>query len=266
LPRPSGNRTSRHDRRAVVQAALVSIALHGLVVCWLIRAAPFGGANHDAPRVLQMQLLALPNSRPDRPKPQPDPMQSDRQSDPEPGPESDAVPTKVAPPAPPVGAGALSDADVDSGAAPTNAAETPDPARLRARILDQIAALRPDAQDKRTACRVGGTRQPGPRPTRPARLAVPVCGTVAPSVENWREADGSQRARIVLADGTVICTERRAPTNAEFANPWKSTIVTMARICGREHPAEPDFTDPRMQPPPSNRRPDTRRPKPAIQK
>jgi len=266
LPRPSGNRTSRHDRRAVVQAALVSIALHGLVVCWLIRAAPFGGANHDSPRVLQMQLLALPNSRPDRPKPQPDPMQSDRQSDPETGPESDAVPAKVAPPTPPVGAGALSDADVDSGAAPTNAAETPDPARLRARILDQIAALRPDAQDNGPPAAWAEPDSPVPGlPGRRGWLSRYV-GPVAPSVENWREADGSQRARIVLADGTVICTERRAPTNAEFANPWKSTIVTMARICGREHPAEPDFTDPRMQPPPSNRRPDTRRPKPAIQK
>ena len=75
-------------------------------------------------------------------------------------------------------------------------------------------------------------------------------GRVRPEGDSWKENDGSSRARYVLADGTVICTHRRAPTIDEMMNPWKSIAVTMARICGRERPAEVDYSDPRVQPQP----------------
>lgn len=75
-------------------------------------------------------------------------------------------------------------------------------------------------------------------------------GTVAAQVDSWREPDGSQRAQVTLADGTVICMQRRAPTVEEFMQPWKSTIVTMSRICGRARPEPVDYSDPRVQPPP----------------
>ncbi|MFU8876927.1 MAG: hypothetical protein ACNA7E_02205 [Wenzhouxiangellaceae bacterium] len=80
-------------------------------------------------------------------------------------------------------------------------------------------------------------------------------GPVTPQSDAWKENDGSSRGRYVLADGTVICTHRRAPTIDEVMNPWKSTIVTMARICGRERPAEVDYSNPRVQPPPGRAAP-----------
>lgn len=73
---------------------------------------------------------------------------------------------------------------------------------------------------------------------------------VTPHSETWKANDGSTRGRHVLADGTVICTQRRAPTIDELMNPWKSLIVTMVRICGREQPAPVDYSNPRAQPPP----------------
>ena len=76
-------------------------------------------------------------------------------------------------------------------------------------------------------------------------------GTVAPSAQTWKENDGSSRGRYVLANGTVVCTRRRAPTIDELMNPWKSTAVTMGSLCGRERPRAPDFSDPRIQPPPT---------------
>jgi len=75
-------------------------------------------------------------------------------------------------------------------------------------------------------------------------------GPVTPQSEAWKENDGSSRGLYVLADGTVICTHRRAPTIDEMMNPWKSLAVTMARICGRERPAPVDYSNPRLQPPP----------------
>ncbi|MDT8449245.1 MAG: hypothetical protein RQ847_03635, partial [Wenzhouxiangellaceae bacterium] len=76
-------------------------------------------------------------------------------------------------------------------------------------------------------------------------------GPVTPSAETWQENDGSKRGRYVLANGTVICTRRRAPAMDELMHPWKSLIVTMGSICGRESPDTPDFSDPRIQPPPA---------------
>jgi hypothetical protein len=78
-------------------------------------------------------------------------------------------------------------------------------------------------------------------------------GAVAPEVDSWREADGRQRAQVTLADGTIVCMERRAPTVEEMMQPWKSTIVTMSRLCGKARPAPVDYSDPRVQPPPRPR-------------
>ena len=54
----------------------------------------------------------------------------------------------------------------------------------------------------------------------------------------------------MLPDGTVVCTQRRAPTFDEMMHPWKAAIVTVGSVCGRERPAAPDFADPRIRPPP----------------
>ncbi|MDT8409994.1 MAG: hypothetical protein RQ741_10380 [Wenzhouxiangellaceae bacterium] len=79
-------------------------------------------------------------------------------------------------------------------------------------------------------------------------------GAVPARTEQWQDPDGRQRARHVLADGTVVCVQRRASTIDEAIHPWKSTIVSMASSCGRERPAAPEFSNPRSQPAPT--RPD----------
>ena len=80
-------------------------------------------------------------------------------------------------------------------------------------------------------------------------------GPVRAQSQQWQDSDGSQRAFYVLADGTVVCTRRRAPTADELMNPWKSTAVTMAAFCGRQRPRAPDYSDPRIQPPPGGIKP-----------
>ncbi len=129
-----------------------------------------------------------------------------------------------------------------------------DPARLRARILEQVGALPASQADKK-----GSTPWPATGEAAPGLPGVRGwisghVGRVRPSADTWKASDGSTRGRYVTADGTVVCTQRRAPTMDELMNPWKSTVVTMARICGRARPDAPDFTDPRVQPPPKSSR------------
>jgi len=156
----------------------------------------------------------------------------------------------------PVPATAAGNADPESSVEPggqSSAGEagrvTQTPAMLRARILEQVEA-RPSRQ--------GAEPLPWRSSGEPARglpgtrgwIAGHI-GTVRTSAHTWKANDGSSRGRYVMADGTVVCTRRRAPTVDELMNPWKSTVVTMAGVCGRERPEAPDFTDPRVQPPPA---------------
>ena len=125
-----------------------------------------------------------------------------------------------------------------------------DPARLRARILEQVGTLPASQADKK-----GSTPWPATGEAAPGLPGVrgwisAHVGRVRPGADTWKANDGSTRGRYVTADGTVVCTQRRAPTMDELMNSWKSTVVTMARICGRARPDAPDFTDPRVQPPP----------------
>lgn len=124
-------------------------------------------------------------------------------------------------------------------------------AGLRARILEQVGAqpVAPAAdQAGSLPWATTGEALSGLPGTR--GWISEYVGRVAPGADTWKASDGSSRSRYVMADGTVVCTRRRAPTIDELMNPWKSTVVTMARICGRERPEAPDFTDPRVQPPP----------------
>lgn len=123
---------------------------------------------------------------------------------------------------------------------------------LRATLLDQVRSLPADADGEgqgKLPWTSSGERIPGVPGLR--GWISGYVGTVAPSAQTWRENDGSSRGRYVLADGTAICTRRRAPTIDELINPWKSTAVTTGSICGRERPEAPGFSDPRVQPPPS---------------
>jgi len=122
---------------------------------------------------------------------------------------------------------------------------------LRARLLDQVRA--PSAETGQDAGaelpwassgeRISGV--PGVRGWISGYI-----GTVAPSTSTWKENDGSSRGRYVLADGTVVCTRKRAPTIDEMMNPWKSIAVTMGSICGRQRPTPVDYSNPGIQPAP----------------
>lgn len=122
---------------------------------------------------------------------------------------------------------------------------------LRATLLDQVRSL-PAETDGEGEVEVpwaaSGDRIPGVPGVR--GWISGYVGAVAPSAHTWNENDGSSRGRYVLADGTIICTRRRAPTIDEMMNPWKSIAVTMGGICGRQRPGAVDYSDPRIQPPP----------------
>jgi hypothetical protein len=146
----------------------------------------------------------------------------------------------------------VADAPV-SGAIDDEAEESSvvDAVEFRARILEQVGVLptAAEADEKKgppwTTAGEAGRGLPGVRGWLSGHV-----GPVRPSADTWKAGDGSSRGRYVMADGTVVCTRRRAPTIDESMNPWKSTVITMARKCGRQRPDAPDFTDPRVQPPP----------------
>jgi len=140
--------------------------------------------------------------------------------------------------------------EADTAKSGARTAPAQDPARLRARILEQVGTLPASQGDKK-----GSTPWPATGEAAPGLPGVrgwisTHVGRVRPGADTWKANDGSTRGRYVTADGTVVCTQRRAPTMDELMNSWKSTVVTMARICGRARPDAPDFTDPRVQPPP----------------
>ena len=125
-----------------------------------------------------------------------------------------------------------------------------DPASLRARILERVGARPASEADEK-----GSTPWPATGEAAPGLPGVRgwisgYVGHVHPGADTWKATNGSTRGRYVMADGTIVCTQRRAPTIDELMNQWKSTVVTMAGICGRARPDAPDFTDPRVQPPP----------------
>jgi hypothetical protein len=216
---------------------LLSLALHVLL------AALVFGTSWPKPRerepAIAMRLLSL--SAPETAE-----MPSERAATPARPPA--AVPSSAAasPPSAP---------ERRSGAAspPDETAERPPGPRpgIAARLIDQIGERAP----ARTAEGVPTApwSSPGdPVPGLPGRRGwlSGYVGRVTPSAHRWRANDGSGRARYVLADGTAVCTQRRAPTIDEIMNPWKSTAVTLASLCGRERPAPPDLGDPRALPPP----------------
>ncbi len=69
-------------------------------------------------------------------------------------------------------------------------------------------------------------------------------GQVTPSVDRWTSPDGSQHARIVLANGRVYCGKSGPPTAAEMFNPSMSANVMRYRYCGRERPDPIDRSNP----------------------
>jgi len=226
------------------RAVALSLGLHAALVAavWLVpgpkRIAP-------EPPAISMRVVAVPA----------------RDARPEPAPVSPAEPVQPPLPRPadrpPEPVAAVDDAEPPpAGHADPGEEDVPvAPFRpgIRGRILDQIAGRDVVASEDGEALpwTSSGEAVPG-LPGYRGWLSGHV-GRVEPGGQRWRANDGSSRARYVLADGTTVCTQRRAPTIDEIMNPWKSTAVTMATVCGRERPPRPDFGDPRIRPPPAGR-------------
>ena len=246
----------RSSRRFPWLALAGSLIVHAVALMLLTKASFQERTIEPSDRIITMHLAPLSPREPEL--------------DPEPDPEIEMPVTDPQPPVrqqQPAGANtATMDAQVDAllatpspeidarepDTAKSGALTAPaqDPASLRAHILEQVGALPASEADKK-----GSTPWPATGEAAPGLPGVRGwisghIGQVRPSADTWQASDGSTRGRYVMADGTVVCTQRRAPTMDELMNPWKSTVVTLAGICGRARPDAPDFTDPRVQPPP----------------
>lgn len=244
------------------RAVLLSLVVHGMLIAAVALAPPL--PRPTEPPTLTMRLLATVPAESD---PVPGPMAAEPEpAAPRPPPSETAASTEASAPvldAPDPGEAPDVDAPSSSGQAPDRTPPTVSSAPrdgrrpgISARILDQIA-------DGEFGFGAEGDAEPG-LPWTGTGSAIPGLpgtrgwlsghvGRVASASQRWQANDGSQRARYVLADGTVVCSQRRAPTIDELMNPWKSLAVTLVSVCGRERPPPPDFSDPRVQSPPRPR-------------
>lgn len=241
--------TERDDANAgatiPLTALAASLVLHGLLFLALLHGPLPGSIQTPDNGVITMRLVPhrmLGAEPPESPNPSESQLRNEPQEEPDtPAPNQPQATIAGTEP------GRTSEPeDVEVDTAP------PDAAALRARILGQVGALQAEEQsgaESKMPWTTSGERLPGLPGTR-GWISGHI-GRVQPSAHTWKENDGSSRGRYVLANGTVVCTHRRAPTIDELMNPWKSIAVTMGSICGRERPPAPDFDDPRVQPPPA---------------
>lgn len=228
-------------------AAAASVLVHAVVIAMLMSTSLGPPVRSPENNVVTMHLLPRPavEERPiaaDVPPP-------DASVEPEAGIRSGSEPA-----AEPV---ATSSADEFVTTDASTVSESPgelEPSRagtLRATMLEQVRELPSEAEGERGPAlpwTFSGEPIPGLPGVRGWISAY--VGTLETSADTWKGNDGSSRGRYVLANGTVVCTRRRAPTIDELMNPWKSIAVTMGSICGRQRPDAPDFSNPRVQPPP----------------
>jgi len=223
------------------RAAAASILAHVVLLAILMNARLPPSAPMPDPRVISMPLIPAPVD----PQP-PAPVEAAEQRRAEP-PSPPAAPSEA--PAPTAPDTPPADRRPDD---PNTDDEMPVQAgALRATLLEQVRSLPVEAgRDEGDGLPWISSGAPVPGVPGLRGWLSGYAGTVTPGADTWKENDGSSRGRYVLANGTVICTRRRAPTIDELMNPWKSTAVTMGSICGRQRPDAPDFSDPRVQPPP----------------
>lgn len=225
-----------------VRAAAASILAHAVVIAILVNLPARPTALLSDPQVISMRLVPAP-AAPETASPEATVEQARDERVPE---TSGAVtsPPTVSPVRAP-------DARISDKPATDDDVNDP-PGSLRATLLDQIRS-QPANPDQATGNGVPWTPSGAPVPGLPGVRGwlSGYAGKVTPGADTWKDSDGTGRGRYVLANGTVVCTRRRAPTIDELMNPWKSTAVTMGSICGRERPASPDFSNPRVQPPPT---------------
>lgn len=254
--RPVADTTATRPGGFPIVAATVSVLAHACVIAVLMNTSLRSHAPALEDKTIVMRLL-----------PTPDPEQQPPVAEQAPLPTEDRTEAPAAPPSEP--ASKPTSRTIVSG--PVEAPPTPDvpladeplpdpdPARagtLRATVLEQVQRLPTEANgESRPALPWTSSGEPVPGVPGARGWLSAYVGTVTPGADTWRDNDGASRGRYVLANGTVVCTRRRAPTIDEMMNPWKSVAVTMASICGRERPDAPDFSDPRVKPPPLAARP-----------
>lgn len=225
-------------------AASASVLLHAVVIAMLASTQLRPVPPTPEPPIITMRLITAPAT------------EARSSADEDPAPEAMAETEPQA--QPPVEASSVEDpAPVDPQAV-GQSTEDQYPTRagtLRATLLEQVRA-QPAESGRDVGAELPWASSGAPAPGVPGVrgwISAHI-GAVSTSAHTWRDNDGSSRGRYVLASGTVVCTRRRAPTIDELMNPWKSIAVTMGSICGRERPDAPDFSDPRVQPPPSTAR------------
>lgn len=107
------------------------------------------------------------------------------------------------------------------------------------RLLDRAGST-PDRTSEQVHARIPALPDP------PGWLHDHV-GPVTPEADYWQEMDGSRRASIVTADGTVFCGRTDPPSIQDTFNPQFSTNVMRWNRCGRERPPPVDRSNPWMR-------------------
>jgi len=231
---------------------LLSLALHAGISVWILNTEFEFEADPARDRVVSLSLLpARPEPVPEpEPRNAPDPAPEPQPRPPEPEPPENSNQTRQAAAEPAV-------ETVPAETDPSPPATSTEPAELlTARVLEQVRQQH--APDPAARERPAWTQPGAPVAGLPGYRGwlAGYVGEVAPSSDQWQASDGAREARHVLPDGTVVCTRRRAPTAEELIHPMRAMIVTMARICGQERPAGPDYGDPNVRPPPGRSPPE----------
>lgn len=225
-------------------AAAASVLAHVVLLAVLMNAPLRTSAPMPDPRIISMRFLPMPEIA-QLPSPVDAAEQTQASAEPPPRPAAGSEPPAATAPDTST-TGRLPD---DSR---TNDESAVPAGTLRATLLERVRSLPVEAsQDAGDALPWTSSGAPVPGVPGVRGWLSGHAGTVRPGADTWKENDGTSRGRYVLADGTVICTRRRAPTIDELMNPWKSTAVTMGSICGRQRPDAPDLSNPRVQQPPS---------------
>lgn len=227
--------------RAFALALAASALLHLGVLGWFAQYMAIRQQATQPTRILRFGLLTPPPVAEPEPRPSTTPPRlTDEHVPMDPLQPSTAASTQPAP--------------TQRSAAPAVPAAIDDRPSLQAILRAQLERLAtpalpgPGAETERAARLIEGA--PVPRLPSPRGWLSGHVGPVDAHIERWRDSDGTVHAELTLPDGTVLCLNRRAPSFDEMMHPWKSTIVTMVQRCGRRRPAEVDYSDPRVPPPP----------------
>ncbi|TVR97050.1 MAG: hypothetical protein EA418_04050 [Wenzhouxiangellaceae bacterium] len=219
-------------RFLLLSAVCISLLLHLALLQLKLSSGPVS----TAPSPLAISLLPAPTQA--KSNAQPDSTEEQIEQTPTIDPATErsisAATVEVAEPVP----------GADQAVAPATI-ESPAPTIDTTHVLGQLRLLdRAGSTRDRSADQAHGRIPALPDP--PSWLNDYV-GPVTPEGDFWQEMDGSRRARIVTADGSVFCGRTDPPSIQDDFNPQFSTNVMRWNRCGRERPTPVDRTDPWMR-------------------